>query len=86
MYATDLFTRGERRGVGAAVRACALELVADPEAPVGSVEIVDAAERAELVPMAIGEPVRPAVLADQINDAIAGVADGAIAAIEGPGA
>ncbi|WP_299489058.1 amino acid adenylation domain-containing protein, partial [uncultured Gordonia sp.] len=84
VYATDLFTRESVEVLAQRFVRVLSELVADPEAPVGSVEIVDAAERAELVPMAIGEPVRPAVLADQINDAIAGVADGAIAAIEGP--
>lgn len=84
MYATDLFTRESIEVLAQRFVRVLEELVSSPEAPVGSVTMVDAAEHAELVPMALGAPVPPAVLADQINDAIAGVADGAIAAIEGP--
>ncbi|GAB08435.1 putative non-ribosomal peptide synthetase [Gordonia araii NBRC 100433] len=83
-YATDLFTAETVAAFAARLEALLAGFTASPERPVGSAPLLNAAERAELLPMRSGQGVAPVVLADLFAAAAAEAPD-VLAVVDGDG-
>ncbi|WP_158675614.1 non-ribosomal peptide synthetase [Nocardia stercoris] len=75
-YATDLFDEPTVRTLGRRLRRLLAAVVADDSMPVGDIEILDAAERAELLTRNTLPAAPPVLLADVLATAVASNPDG----------